>query len=204
MNQEEKEEKIWNFPNGSKIWFTSDTHFGHENIIRFCNRPFDNIEEMNKTLIQNWNAVVKPDDTVFHLGDFAFGGSNIWNTTLDQLNGDIILIQGNHDRKNLRQGFVKKFLGVYSQLQILVEGQSIYLNHYPFLCYGGVYRSNPIWQLFGHVHSGPYSTSKDTERLINLFPTQYDVGVDNNYYYPVSFNEVKDKIERQIKSWKKE
>lgn len=204
MNQEEKEEKIWNFPNGSKIWFTSDTHFGHENIIRFCNRPFDNIEEMNKTLIQNWNAVVKPDDIVFHLGDFAFGGSAIWNTTLDQLNGDIILIQGNHDRKNLRQGFVKKFLGVYSQLQILVEGQSIYLNHYPFLCYGGVYRSNPIWQLFGHVHSGPYSTSKDTERLINLFPTQYDVGVDNNYYYPASFNEVKDKIERQIKSWKKE
>lgn len=204
MNQEEKEEKIWNFPNGNKIWFTSDTHFGHENIIRFCNRPFGNVEEMNETLIQNWNMVVKPDDIVFHLGDFAFGGSAIWNTTLDQLNGDIILIQGNHDRKNLRQGFVKKFLGVYPQLQILVEDQSIYLNHYPFLCYGGVYRSNPVWQLFGHVHSGPYSTSKDTERLVNLFPTQYDVGVDNNYYYPVSFNEVKDKIERQIKSWKKE
>lgn len=204
MNLEEKEEKIWNFPNGNKVWFTSDTHFGHENIIRFCNRPFDNVDEMNEALIKNWNSVVKPDDTVFHLGDFAFGGSTIWNSILDVLNGNIILIKGNHDRKNLRQGFINKFSGVYSQLQILVEGQSIYLNHYPFLCYGGTYRNNPVWQLFGHVHSGPYSSSKDTKRLINLFPTQYDVGVDNNYYYPVNFNEVKDKIEKQIRLWMKE
>lgn len=204
MNLEEKEEKIWNFPNGNKVWFTSDTHFGHENIIRFCNRPFDNVDEMNEALIKNWNSVVKPDDTVFHLGDFAFGGSTTWNSILDVLNGNIILIKGNHDRKNLRQGFINKFSGVYSQLQILVEGQSIYLNHYPFLCYGGTYRNNPVWQLFGHVHSGPYSSSKDTKRLINLFPTQYDVGVDNNYYYPVNFNEVKDKIEKQIQLWMKE
>lgn len=113
-------------------FFTSDTHFGHANIIRFCNRPFKNVEEMDEALIENWNQVVSEDDTVFHLGDFAFGGSSVWKSIIPRLNGHINLIIGNHDRKNLRQGYMSSFDMVVPQLQIEIEGNPIYLNHYPF------------------------------------------------------------------------
>jgi calcineurin-like phosphoesterase family protein len=66
------------FP-GENLFFTSDTHFFHEGIIRFCNRPFGSVEEMNETLIRNWNEKVPEDGTVFHLGDFAMGGSAEWS-----------------------------------------------------------------------------------------------------------------------------
>lgn len=64
--------------NGSGVFFTSDTHFNHTNIIRFCSRPFKDVEHMNETLIANWNRVVGPDNIVFHLGDFCLGGSAEW------------------------------------------------------------------------------------------------------------------------------
>ncbi len=176
-------------------FFTSDTHFGHANIIRFCNRPFKNVEEMDEALIENWNQVVSEDDTVFHLGDFAFGGSSVWKEIIPRLKGHINLIIGNHDRKNLRQGYMSFFDMVVPQLQIEIEDTSIYLNHYPFLCYGGSYRG--VWQLFGHVHSGPGADGLDISRLRVLLPTQYDVGVDNNNFTPISYREVKNKIEAQ-------
>lgn len=176
-------------------FFTSDTHFGHANIIKLCNRPFKDVEEMNEKLVENWNRVVPEDGTVFHLGDFAFGGSNVWKSIIPRLNGHINLIIGNHDRKNLRQGYMSYFDMVVPQLQIEIEDNSIYLNHYPFLCYGGSYRG--VWQLFGHVHSGPQADGLDISRLRVLLPTQYDVGVDNNNFTPISYREVKEKIESQ-------
>ena len=78
--------KLFNFGDGSGVFFTSDTHWGHANIIRFCSRPFVSVEEMNDILIQNWNNVVPKDGIVFHLGDFAFGGSQLWNDVLSKLN----------------------------------------------------------------------------------------------------------------------
>lgn len=84
-------------------------------------------------------------------------------------------------------------------MTIRVGGQSLILNHNPFLCYGGSYRD--VWQLFGHVHSGPLSkTGLDLPRLTMLYPLQYDVGVDNNDFRPVSFAEVKAKIEAQVEA----
>ncbi|MBQ4059987.1 MAG: metallophosphoesterase, partial [Lachnospiraceae bacterium] len=94
---------------GDKVFFTSDTHFYHSNIINFCGRPFKNVEVMNETLIANWNSVVGPDDIVFHLGDFCLGGSAEWTNILNRLNGKIYLIVGNHDIKNLRQGYYSRF-----------------------------------------------------------------------------------------------
>jgi calcineurin-like phosphoesterase family protein len=179
------------------VWFTSDTHFGHENIIRFCNRPFINAAEMNAELIRRWRETVPDDGIIFHLGDFAHGSSRLWNDILNALPGHKYLILGNHDMKAIRQGFMSHFELVTQQMTIRIGGQAIVLNHNPFLCYGGSYRD--VWQLFGHVHSGPAShTGLDHPRLKMLFPRQYDVGVDNNDYRPISFADVKAKIEAQV------
>ncbi len=185
-----------------KVWFTSDTHFGHENIIRYCNRPFRNAEEMNAELIRRWRETVPEDGIVFHLGDFAHGDGRLWNDILSVLPGRKYLILGNHDMMQREQKFMQWFEHVTQQMTIRVGGQSIILNHNPFLTYGGCYRNT--WQLFGHVHSGPLSDKgKDLTRLQVLFPRQYDVGVDNNDYRPVSFLQVKEKIEKQIRKAEK-
>ena len=186
---------------GDRVFFTSDTHFYHSNIINFCGRPFKNVEVMNETLIANWNSVVGPDDIVFHLGDFCLGGSAEWTNILNRLNGKIYLIVGNHDIKNLRQGYYSHFEHIAMQMHIEVGKQKIYLNHCPFLCYGGAYRDT--WQLFGHVHTSKQNTGIDAPRLHMLFPTQYDVGVDNNNFTPVSFEQVKRIIERQVEQYEK-
>jgi calcineurin-like phosphoesterase family protein len=189
-------EQIFKFE-PDQVYFTSDTHFGHENIIRYCNRPFRNAEEMNAELIRRWRETVPEDGIVFHLGDFAHGNARLWNDILSALTGRKYLILGNHDMKALRQGYMGRFEHVAQQMTIRVGGQAIILNHNPFLCYGGSYRD--VWQLFGHVHSGPAShTGLDHPRLKMLFPLQYDVGVDNNDFRPVSFAEVKAKIEGQV------
>lgn len=176
----------------TNIWFTSDTHFYHKNIIKYCYRPFNSVEEMNQSLIDNWNNVVKENDIVFHLGDFAF---DKWKSIINQLNGKIYLIVGNHDEiKYPGHKIFDLFEGVYNQLYIQIDNQWIYLNHYPFLCYGGSYKNKPVWQLYGHVHSGPNCNGKDDCRLKITFPYQYDVGVDNNNYTPVSYNQIKEII----------
>lgn len=181
------------------IWFTADTHFCHDNIVRFSGRPFANGAEMNEEIIRRWNETVPEDGIVFHLGDFCLGGSKDWNDIMYRLHGKIYLILGNHDMKNIKQGFMGRFELVTQQMTIRVGGQSIILNHNPFLAYGGSYRD--VWQLFGHVHSGPLSnTGLDLPRLKMLFPLQYDVGVDNNDFRPVSFAQVKARIEAQLEA----
>lgn len=182
-----------------QVWFTSDTHFCHENIVRFSNRPFRDAKEMNEEIIRRWNETVPEDGIVFHLGDFCLGGSKEWNDIMYRLHGRIYLILGNHDFRNIKHAFMSRFEMVTQQMTIRVGGQSIILNHNPFLAYGGSYRDT--WQLFGHVHSGPLShTGLDHPRLSMLFPLQYDVGVDNNDFRPVSFYEVKEKIEAQVQA----
>ena len=183
-----------------KVWFTADNHFGHANIIRYCARPFASVEEMNETLINNWNRVVGKNDIVFHLGDFSVGGAAEWTSLVERLNGRIYLVLGNHDMNNVNQGFMKRFEYVTMQLLIKVGKQRIYLNHYPFLCFGGAYRGT--WQLFGHVHTSLCNPGLDNSRLSMLFPTQYDVGVDNNNFTPVSYGEVEMKIKDQIEAHK--
>ena len=183
------------FEKTERLFFTSDTHFGHRNIIKYCQRPFSCTEEMDDALIANWNRVVGKDDIIFHLGDFAMGGSAEWSRLLQKLNGKIYLILGNHDMKTIGAGF-SRLEGVAMQMLINVKGQRIYLNHYPFLCYGGAYRNT--WQLYGHVHTGPANRGLDAPRLKMMLPTQYDVGVDNNNYIPVSFEQVKRSIRKQI------
>lgn len=183
------------------IFFTSDLHFGHKNIIKFCNRPWETTEEMDEALIANWNSVVGEKDIVFDLGDFAFATNGRWKDILQRLNGKHYLILGNHDVVRWPgDKTMQLFERVEQQMIIYIDNRCIYLNHYPYLCYGGSWKNpeHAVWQLYGHVHTCPNSSGADDERMIYKFPYQYDVGVDNNNYTPVSFKQVKDIINSQV------
>ena len=197
-----KQHNKMKFNDGYRIFFTSDTHFGHTNIIKYCNRPFGSVEEHDETLIKNWNEKVGPDDIIFHLGDFAFGSEKQWMNYLDRLNGKKYLVIGNHDWRKLTPGVCQRFVEVSQQMNINIEGIHIWLNHFPFLCFSGAWKGmDASWQLFGHVHTAPYADSGlDHQRLVNLFTTQFDVGTDSNNFTPISFNEVKEKINVQMMS----
>lgn len=185
------------FDDGSKVFFTSDTHFGHANILKYCKRPFSSVEEMDSVMIERWNAKVGKDDTVFHLGDVSMGGG--WDKWLNQLNGKIYLVVGNHDMRYLNDEAIKRFEWVGFQALITIEKRKVLLNHYPMLCYAGTYGSSKdrVYQLFGHVHSSETCDNIDFTRMVHLFPTQYDVGVDNNNFTPISFTEVDAIVKRQ-------
>ena len=179
-----------------RVFFTSDSHYCHEAIIRYCDRSFESTEEMNEVLIKNWNSVVSPEDTVFHLGDFGLGPSEKLKEIFQRLNGEIYLIMGNHDFRQTKR-VLSMFKEVHLEMLIEVERTKIILNHYPMLCYSGSNRTD-VWQLFGHVHTREKTRGFDTGRLQHLFPTQYDVGVDNNNFIPVSFENLKQIIQLQI------
>lgn len=186
-----------------KIFFTSDTHFGHDNIIKFCARPFENVEEMDKVLIENWNKTIPKDGLVYHLGDFAWKTIAYWERIREQLNGEIILIYGNHDERFLcNERMHKLFKEVTPQKKVWFGKTCIYMNHYPFLCFGGAWKGeDAVWQLFGHVHTSPLTDKGlDQQRMQYLFTTQYDVGVDNNNFTPVSFEQLIQIIENQMMS----
>lgn len=188
---------------GSGVFFTSDTHFDHEGIIRMCNRPFENVDEMNNKLIENWNSVVGPGDTVYHLGDFSMKGTQRVLQIREYLNGKIHLILGNHDIPKINPTTIRDaFESITFQQIIMIDNIKLILNHYPFLCFPGQYNEH-VWQLFGHVHTRENNTGCDRDRLEYLFPTQYDVGVDNNNYRPVSWYEVKAKVEKQMAEYDK-
>lgn len=187
-----------------EIWFTSDTHFWHRNIIEYTKRPFESVEEMNQELIKRWNSRVAPEDIIFHLGDFAHCGSKKLKEILDSLNGRKFLVLGNHDWRTFKSEASRVwFEGIAQQMYIRIDGRKVYLNHFPYLCFTGTFKTpeEATWQLFGHVHSGLLNTEfLDKPRLQYLFPYQYDVGVDNNNFAPISWKEITKKIYEQIKT----
>jgi calcineurin-like phosphoesterase family protein len=167
-------------------FFTSDTHFGHANIIGYCNRPFSSTEEMDEALIQNWNLYVKPTDEVFHLGDFAFGSdmsAGRANLIRRRLNGSIYLIEGNHEKiaKAMR---ASSFAWIKHYCEIEIYKQAIVLFHYGMRTWHHDLRGT--WHLFGHSHGGltPYGKS-------------FDIGVDCWNFRPLSFEEVKIEMDKR-------
>ena len=106
------------------IFFTSDTHFGHKNIIKFCpwSRGFlSSVDEMNERLIKDWNDAVSPNDDVYHLGDFAFMGRSATKEMASALNGNIHFIIGNHDKQILENA--DEFMGLFASMQHYKEIQ---------------------------------------------------------------------------------
>jgi len=139
------------------IYFTSDTHFSHANIIKLCNRPFENVEEMNSTMIRNWNETVLPEDTVYHLGDFAFKGH--FEDILSNLNGRKFLIIGNHDSSAVINS--EYWEGVSYYKEIVIETTKIVLFHYPIKSWNGMYKN--ALHFHGHCHGNlePYGRARD-------------------------------------------
>lgn len=188
------------YGNGDNIFFTSDTHFGHANILKYCKRPFESVEEMNEKLITNWNSVVSESSIIFHLGDFAFGSYKNWKEVSDRLKGHIILIAGNHDRPYLTEHHYSIFDEIHEFRKIKIANRKIYLTHFPLLTFDGAYRGEyATWNLFGHIHSGPNTQyGQDVTRTkSSQHPTQYDVGTDNNGFTPISFKTLFEKITEQ-------
>lgn len=186
------------------VWFTSDTHFYHYNIIEFCNRPI-NIKVygrdeakhlMNELLIERWNEKIKTDDLVYHLGDFAFCGSSKAIAILQRLNGIKFWIRGNHDYGLAKKPDVSSFfqwtqdyylLKVHDQFEtddgeIQQYHQPIVLSHFPLLSWDGM--AHGSWHLHGHCHGS-------IDNTFNAKGTRKDVGVDTNNLYPYSYEEIK-------------
>lgn len=182
---------------GQTLWFTSDLHFGHRNVIRFCERPFENEKEMGEKLIENWNSVVGDNDIVFVLGDtFWFNDSRGIKKALSQLKGKTIyMLPGNHDdfehyhrvddeRIVLCPDVVVLWLQEYGQKKI----QEIWMSHYPMMTWP--HRDNGAWQLFGHIHSKVGRTS-GIDQDLPLHWNQCDVGCDFWDYKPVELDTIR-------------
>ena len=196
--------------NPINTYFISDLHFGHENVIKFDNRPFRDLEHMHRVLINNWNSIVRPKDVIYVIGDIGLCKGEILYNIIKQLNGMKILIMGNHDKNSptfyLRAGFSS----VQYSASIMVAKEIVTMNHYPLL---GVpyedttgmkgsletdnwhkehkfakYALNDCGQ-FMHIHGHVHVDKKDRMR-----GKQYNVCAKANGYKPVSMIE----IQRQV------
>ena len=193
---------IYTEQEAEKFYFTSDTHFNHAAIIKYCKRPFVSIEENDAELIRRWNEKIPEDGIVFHLGDVGFGKTKRIDSILEQLHGKIYLVIGNHDWRHVVRNHLWRFEDMTQQINMKIGKRNIILNHYPMLAFAGAWRGeDATYQLFGHVHTSPYfDEGLDQQRLKVLFASQYDVGVDNNDFTPVSWKEVDQIINNQMMS----
>lgn len=184
---------------GQNIWFTSDLHLGHRNVIRFCQRPFVDEKEMGPKLIDNWNSVVGDNDIVFVLGDtFWFNDSHNIKRVLDKLNGKTIyMIPGNHDDfDHYYRADDSRFILCPDVVVAWVSqpGQKlkeIWMSHYPMMTWP--HRENGAWQLFGHIHSKP-GKREGVDQNLPLHWNQLDVGCDFWNYKPVSLDHLTEVI----------
>jgi calcineurin-like phosphoesterase family protein len=184
-----------------QVWFTADTHFGHGNIIKYCQRPFMSPEELSavradprarlrlsdetvrrhdRALLDAINSRVQPDDTLWVVGDFCWGGLTEARHYRDQIQcRTVYLVWGNHDRYEIAPAFSDTM----EQGMVRVEGQEIWLNHYPMRSWNKAFHGS--WHLYGHVHGR--LRREDDARPATLVK---DVGVDACGYRPWSFAEL--------------
>lgn len=174
------------------IYFTADTHFGHQNIIKYSNRPFITSEEMDEKIIENWNKTIDYSDTVYHLGDIFLCDEHRALSIIKRLNGNIFLIKGNHEKTAFkvkdRFGWIRDYFETY------IEDQCITMFHYPMMSWNKAHHG--AWALHGHCHNSlqPHVDKIYTNAKI------LDVGVDSvavkfgqkekSDYRPISFKTI--------------
>ena len=153
-------------------WFTADTHFLHTNILCYCNRPFKTVTEMDDTMITNWNSKVKPNDTIYHLGDFIFGE---YESILKRLNGKIFLILGSHDGNAFEHK--NRFVDIRRLHEFRKDDIHITLCHYSMRVWPRSHYNS--FHLYGHSHGH-----------LESFGKSFDVGVDSNNFHVWSLDEI--------------
>ncbi len=161
------------------IWFTADFHLSHKNIIKYCNRPFLNVDEMDETLINNITECLNPKDILYFLGDLTFKKVSALKffEALNSLEIQTHFITGNHDSSDVIKLARKHCISVSQLKDIIINDISITLCHYAMRVWNKSHFNS--WQLFGHSHGKVDSIGK-----------QYDIGIDRNNYYPVSFDKL--------------
>lgn len=166
------------------IYLISDTHFGHRLIIKFSNRPFKNIKEMQKVLINNWNQEVNKNDMVIILGDFYAGNRFFSNFLVNNLDGEKLLIKGNHDYKyRYRRLLDTQSIKIYNKIEFSTHGHHFILTHKPL-------KNVPkqTINIHGHLHRRLISPKYDQNKY-------YNVAVEHNKYKPITIEKiVEDKL----------
>ena len=166
------------------IYFTADTYFGHENVIRFCGRPYTTAAEMDEALIENWNSRVRGNDTVFILGDLFFRSDNA-EEILSHLKGKKRLLVGNHDGSWMTKVDVSRYFASVDLILELSDGcRTLTLCHYPLLTWKHAKKS---YMIHGHIHN---DTGADFWPLLAARDNALNAGVDINGYQPVTFDEL--------------
>lgn len=159
-----------------KIFFIADLHLGHENIIKYCGRPFDSVRDMNVSLIDNWNAMISKEDKVFVLGDFALSNNQNIIKWGKSLNGNKVLIRGNHDRATDTVYHEAGFQHIYKYP--IFWNQSFLLSHAPIVTDIG-----KIINIHGHIHNKPI----EGEFSNNTF---FCVSAEMIGYKPINFKQI--------------
>lgn len=160
------------------IFFTSDTHFGHRNIIKYCDRPYVNEHDMDMNLIANWNARVSDKDTIYHVGDVSMDDRKR-KEIVPKLNGKKHLIKGNHDKRVTND---EGWESISNYKEVYVGKQMIVLFHYAMRVWNKSHRGS--WHLYGHSHGTLIDPYFDEKTL------SFDIGVDSHGYKPLNFDEV--------------
>jgi calcineurin-like phosphoesterase family protein len=166
--------------NIEKVFITSDSHYFHTNIIKYCDRPFKDVIEMNQELVKRWNNVIDNDTIVFHLGDFCLGRTDTALHILNSLNGKIYFIKGNHDKTVLAKSYTKKrFEWIKDDYEFYYNDIHFLLTHRP-LC---SLTKNTI-VLHGHVHKRTNILEKHGSNIL------LDIGVDAWNFTPISLEKI--------------
>jgi calcineurin-like phosphoesterase family protein len=172
------------------IWFTSDQHYGHANVVKFCNRPFYTVNDMNEHLIHQHNSLVKPNDDVYMVGDFSNKiGPKRAVEFLKRLNGKKYLVKGNHDKRIVKNPEVQEQFEWIKDIFVLDVPDKDGFNgrRYITLCHYAMrvwYKSHwGTWHLYGHSHGKLWD---DPQSL------SFDVGVDCHNFQPINYETVKD------------